>query len=175
MKRALTLCLTACLLAGCASSVSRYVPEHLAEGELTLRYPGYLQIYAGSELLTEAPGFGQLERYVHCVPEARGHAASAESNGIASVVLSWLGSGLAVGSLGSLGGLALFDQDPAASLGILAGGLAVALAGIGVAAASRVAEIDAHGHAVDAVNYYNDVLGSYGGRCDEAGAPATVE
>ena len=74
-------------------------------------------------------------------------------------------------SLGSLGGLAVYDKDPNLAAGILGVGVAAAVTGVVLAAIGRNQKNVANGHAVDAMNYYNDEVGSYGGTCKRPAAP----
>ncbi|MEZ4452111.1 MAG: hypothetical protein R3B09_21785 [Nannocystaceae bacterium] len=163
---ALALGLTAC------SGQSQVAPRSVAPGELTLRYNDGMVIYAGHEPLTRGPGYRGLEGYVRCVPRAAEHARYARRYGRARKGLAWAGGTLGVASLGSLGGFALFEEDRSAAFAILGVGLGVAIVGIVLAGASRSAGNQAHGNAIDALNYYNDAVGSLGGSCARPAAPA---
>ena len=142
-----------------------YVPQHVAPGELTLAHNDRMEIYAGREHLTTGPAYPKLERYVECVPEARVHARKARHKGRTGQAFAWLGGGLAAASLGGLAGLAYLDDDPSLAWGLLGGGLSAAVVGIVLAATSRPLRNHGHGHAIDALNYYNDAVGSAGGTC----------
>ena len=48
---------------------------------------------------------------------------------------------------------------------LLIGGLVLEAGAIALGAMSLGAKAQASGHALDAVNYYNDAAGSLGGRC----------
>jgi len=56
--------------------------------------------------------------------------------------------------------------------GLLVGALIVEAIAIGLGAGSLGAKAHANGHALDAVNFYNDALGSSGGSCRNLSAPA---
>lgn len=171
MIRALALTL-AVGVAGCGGQ-TQYAARIVAPGELTLRYDEKMVIYAGHERLTEGPRYDGLDHYVRCVPTAYEHARYARKHGRARRGLAWAGGTLGVASLGSLGGLALFEENRSAAFGILGIGLGVAVLGIVLAGASRSAGNQAHGNAIDAMNYYNDAVGSLGGSCDRPLAPPT--
>ena len=51
------------------------------------------------------------------------------------------------------------------AFGLLGAGLGAAVVGIVLAATSRPLRNHGHGHAIDALNYYNDAIGSVGGTC----------
>ena len=151
-------------LGGC-SATSQYRPRIIAKHELSLAYADGVQIYAGREMLTEAPRFSGLADYVHCVPRAVEHAEDAESAGQAATGLAVAGIVLGAGSLGGLSGLAFVEEDPGKAYAIFGTGIAVALVGMTMALVSRANKNQANGHAVDALNYYNDAVGSRGKRC----------
>jgi len=159
------------LLAGCGSGLTKYSPQLRAEGELTLRYDDGFSMHAEGREIASGVTWNGLTEYVKCVPKAREHAESAESNGKGAVALSWIGAGLGLGSLGSLGGLAVYEKDKELAAGILGIGVAAAITGVVLAAVGRNQKNVANGHAVDAMNYYNDEVGSYGGTCRKP-APA---
>jgi hypothetical protein len=73
-----------------------------------------------------------------------------------------------VASLAGLGGLALRDENPEAMWISLTSGIATALVGITISGVSRRKGHQANGHAIDALNYYNDAVGARGGQCDRA-------
>src|SRR5690606_8953578 len=95
------------------SGQTQVAPRIVAPGELTLRYDERMVIYAGHERLTEGPRYRGLDSYVRCVPRAYEHARYARRHGRARVGLAWAGGTLGVASLGSLGGIALLDENPA--------------------------------------------------------------
>jgi hypothetical protein len=160
-------------LVGC-SRATTYTPQHIARHELTLAYDSRMQIHAGRELLTEGPQYDGLEHYVRCVPAARAHARAAEQSGRTGVAFAWTGGTLGVLSLGGLAGFAYLENDPPTAFAILGAGLGVSALGITFAAMSRTFRNQAHGHAVDALNYYNDAVGSHGGSCDAPLPPAAL-
>ncbi len=157
---------TACsLLAGCGTGATRYTPQYVAPGELTAAYDNGFTMYADGHEIAEGSAWGGLTDYVHCVPRAREHAEAAESTGQAAQALSVSGAVLGVGSLGSLAGLAVVDRDPKLTVGILGAGVATAATGVILALIGRRLKPHANGHALDAMNHYNDALGSSGMRC----------
>jgi hypothetical protein len=172
MNRATPLLAAAALalLAGCGG-VTRYTPQLRAQGELTLRYDDGFSMQAEGREIASGVTWNGLTEYVQCVPLAKQHAKSAESYGAGAVSLSWIGAGIGLASLGSLGGLAVYEQDKDLAAGILGIGVAAAITGVVLAAVGRNMKNDANGHAVDAMNYYNDEVGSYGGTCKKR-APA---
>lgn len=159
------------LLAGCGSGMTKYAPQLRAEGELTLRYDDGFSMHAEGREVSSGVTWGGLSEYVKCVPRAKAHADAAQSNGGAAVALSWIGAGLGLGSLGSLGGLAIYERDKDLAGAILGIGVAAAVTGVVLAAVGRNQKNVANGHAVDAMNYYNDEVGSRGGTCKKP-APA---
>ncbi len=153
------------LSVGCGPA-SQYTPGVVARGELTLRYDDAMQIYAGRELLTEGPVYDGLADYVRCVPQARVHAERARGDGRARIGLAWTGGTLGVVALGGIAaGGALYNDRRSAALGSLGAGLGVAALALVFAGTSRILGNSAHGNAVDALNYYNDAVGSVGGTC----------
>ncbi len=163
--RQAALLLIAGLWVGGCSSASSYEPRYVGPGELTLRYDDGLQIFAGKELLADSPGYGGLTDYVRCVPAAAEHAEAAENDGSAAIGTGWAGGVLGVAGLGGLAGLAYLEEDETKAFAILGTGVAAGLLGITLAIISRSMKNSANGHAVDAVNYYNDDIGSLGGTC----------
>jgi hypothetical protein len=158
-------------VSGCASTV--YIPQVTARGEITLRYNHAFEMWAGGQRIASGVEYGGLRDYVKCVPEAEGHAASAQRAGTAAVVLSALGASFGIVSVGGLVGLGV-DPNPD-HLGLwLGGGVGVATAGTVMAGLSRLFKNQANGHAVDATNYYNDAVGSFGATCDDLRYPLPV-
>lgn len=167
-----TALLALALTAGCGSGMTRYQPQLRAEGELTLRYDDGFTMHAEGRQIAGGVTWGGLTEYVKCVPKAKEHAEAAENSGASAVALSWTGAGLGLASLGSLGGLAVYDEkSPELALGILGIGAAAAITGVVLAAIGRNQKNIANGNAVDAMNYYNDEVGSYGGTCRKPAAP----
>ena len=158
--------LLAALSGGCATTT--YVPDAVARGEITLRYDHTFELVAGRQHLTSGLTYRGLANYVRCVPEAARHARAAQTNGRGAVALSVLGAVIGVSSLGGLYGL--HDQNnlwPWLLSGIGLGVIGTTLAGL-----SHRLKNHANGHAVDAVNYYNDAVGSLGATCDDWRYPA---
>ena len=75
--------------------------------------------------------------------------------------------GFAIGLAGvGLGGLAgLGFKDDGWRAGLLASGVALEAGAIALAALSLASKSHAHGHALDAVNHYNDAVGFVGESC----------
>jgi hypothetical protein len=151
------------VLGACATT--QWTPRHAAGSELTLAYQNRLLVNAGMDPLASEPRFSGLAEHVDCVPSARRHAREAERHGRVARALAITGGTLGGASLGGLGGLALLNRDPNAAAAIVGSGLAVGIVGLSLAIASRVRRIRANGHAIDAVNEYNDALGRFGQRC----------
>lgn len=151
--------------AGCGGKTG-YVPKVVAHSELTMRYDDGLEIWTGRRMLARAPGFEGLAHHVRCVPRAREHAEQAESDGATAIGTGWAGGVLGVLGLGGLAGLAFLEEDEVKAYAILGSGVAVGLIGVVLAGFSRNLKNSANGHAVDALNYYNDAVGSLGGSCD---------
>jgi hypothetical protein len=174
MKNVMILCTGVVglgLLAGCGSGITTYSPQLRAQGELTLRYDDGFSMRAEGREVSSGVTWRGLSEYVKCVPRARQHADSAQAAGGGAVALTWIGAGIGLGSLGSLGGLAVYDKDQDLAAAILGVGVAAAITGVVLAAVGRNMKNTANGHAVDAMNYYNDEVGSYGGTCKQPAAP----
>lgn len=161
--------LSALALAGCGSGFTAVEPRVLAPHELTLRYDNEFQVHSPQGIVATGVRYRGLAEYVACVPDAERHALAAESAGDTAVGLTIAGITLGVGGMGGLAGLA-YQRDPDLMWGLLLGGIGVEVIGLVMTAVGRATKIDAHGHAVDAVNYYNDAVGSLGGRCGPRGA-----
>ena len=162
----LSLLLTVLSDGGCATTT--YVPDVVARGEITIRYDSGFELVAGRQHLTSGLTYKGLADYVRCVPEAARHARSAQANGRGAVALSVLGGVIGVSGLGGLYGL--YDQNnlwPWLLSGVALGAIGTTLAGL-----SHRLKNHANGHAVDAVNYYNDAVGSLGATCDDLRYPA---
>ncbi len=168
--------LSALVLAGCGSGFTAVEPRVLAPHELTLRYDNEFQIHSPEGIVATGVRYDGLTDYVGCVPDAERHAIAAESAGDTAVGLTVSGIVLGVGGIGGLAGLA-YQNKPDVMAGLLLGGLGVEILGLVLTAVGRATKVDANGHAVDAVNYYNDAVGSRGGRCGPRGAemPARQE
>jgi hypothetical protein len=161
--------LSTVLLAGCGSGLTVVQPRVLGPNELYLRYDNEFQVHDAEGEVATGVRYEGLTDYVHCVPDAARHAEAAQSAGNAAVGLTIAGIGLGVGGLAGLGGLAYQDK-PEIMWGFLLGGLGAEVVGLVLSAVGRTMKVDANGHAVDAVNYYNDAVGSRGGRCGPQGA-----
>lgn len=174
MKRPVFLAMTAAslsLLAGCGHGVTSYAPQLRAPGELTLRYDDGFSMSAEGKEIASGYTWNGLEEYVKCVPKAREHAEAAHSAGAAAAALTWTGVGIGMASLGSLAALSLADSKSKADQDLVApillAGLGGAITSVILAAIGRHEKPVANGHAVDAMNYYNDEVGSRGGTCQK--------
>ena len=154
------------LVSGCAGD-SAYVPRVVARGELTLRYHGAFEAWAGSKRVSRGLRWRGLERYVGCVAEAREHAIAAAKSGDLALGLS-----IAGGILGGLGAAGLIGvADETNRYAWLGAGLGAAVIGAILAGTGRLYRNRANGHAVDAINFYNDAVGSLGATCADLTYP----
>jgi hypothetical protein len=150
---------------GCGHT--QYVPHVVARGEIVLSAGANLQMSAASRPIASGLGWKGLEQFVRCVPASRTFAHRARRDGLASRTMTVVASTLAVASVGSLAGLA-DEQHEVIWLGAGVGtaGLAVLAGGL-----SRMLRNRANGQAVDAMNIYNDSVGSLGATCDDLTYP----
>jgi hypothetical protein len=153
------------LVGGCAET--QYPPQVVARGELTLRYHGAYEMWGGGRRVARGLGWAGLTEYVGCVPAARAHAMAARSAGRAALGLSIAGGVIGGAALGGLIGLVDTDHQ----WQWLGGGLAMAAAGVVLAGIGRMERNAANGHAVDAMNHYNDAVGALGATCDDLTYP----
>lgn len=153
------------LLTGCGHGVTSYLPQLRAQGELTLRYDDGFSMTADGREIASGNTWSGLTEYVKCVPKAKEHAEAAESSGAAATALSWIGAGIGLASLGSLAAVPDYEKHQDTSNIVLGLGLTAAVTGVVLAAVGRAQKPHANGHAVDAMNYYNDEVGSRGGTC----------
>ncbi len=167
MTRGLLAALLSGLLAsGCATS--QYEATFVARGELVMSYDDKIKMFAGRKLVTTAPGYRGLADFVGCVEAAHDQARRAERHGTAGLVLSILGGSL--GGLGAGGLVGLADGDHRWQW--LSSGLVLAVSGVILAGVGRKLRLQANGQAVDALNYYNDAVGSRGLSCQ---APDSIK
>lgn len=152
-------------LSGCATS--QYAPQVVARGELTLRYDGHVEMWAGPQKVASGLGYGGLESYVRCVPAAADQAHQAASSSRMAIAFSVLGGVL--GASGLIGLVGLVDRDHWVQW--VGGGLGLAAVGLGFSIGSWRAKNHANGHALDAMNYYNDSVGSLGATCSDLRYP----
>jgi hypothetical protein len=152
--------------AGCGAETG-YVARVVARGELTLQYHGGYEMWAGGQRVSRGLTWAGLEDYVGCVGPAREHAAQARTAGRAAIGLSAAGGTLAVLSVGGLAGFADTDHQWA----WLGTGVGVAAVSVVLTGAGRALRNRANGHAVDAMNYYNDVVGALGATCADLTYP----
>lgn len=150
---------------GCTHAPSIYRPRYAAEHELTLSYDqGYI-LSAGGRAVARGYSYEGLSDFVGCVPAAGAHARAAEGWGSSAVPLQVAGSVLAVGGIGGLAGIGYIGHDKDMARGLLLGGLGVQVLGLILVGIGAQAKVSADGHAVDAMNEYNDAAGSRGRRC----------
>lgn len=159
------LALLLVVAAGCAET--SYHAQVVARGELTLQYHRNYEMWAGGQKVTRGLGWRGLEEYVGCVGAAREQAIQARSRGRASVALAATSGALAVVSLGGLVGFADTDHQ----WQWLGSGLAVAGVAVILAGTSRALRNQSNGHAVDAMNFYNDTVGALGATCADLSYP----
>lgn len=173
-------CAAALLGAGCGTGATQYAPQVLARGELVLRYDEGFEMWAGGRRVARSLSWRGLPEYVACVPAAHDQARKAVRAGTAAVTLSILGGTLGAVSVAGLAGLALRDQGPngdsisSTGWALLGGGVGLAVLGTFLAGFGRLNRNAANGHAVDALNYYNDAVGSLGATCDDLRYPPSA-
>lgn len=148
----------------CACATTQYTPYRLYGDELVLAQDGGLEMRAGDHTVASEPRWQGLEAHVGCVEEAGRHARRARRHARAGRALAIIGGSLGVASLGALGGIPLVHRDPQAAGAIIGTGIGLGLVGVALALGSRQQRILANGHAVDAMNYYNDAA-LVGRRC----------
>lgn len=167
-RRVTALALVSALAAaGCAST--SYQPQLVARGELTLRYHQGYEMYAAGREVAHGPGWRGLAEHVRCVPRARELAEEARAKGRSGAAASIVGATLGVVALGGLYGV--FVDENQGRWAFLGGGLGVAVGGLVAAIASRALRNGANGRAVDAMNFYNDSVGSLGATCEDLTYP----
>ncbi len=157
--------LAVALAGGCATT--QYAPQLVARGEIQLGYDGGFVMRAEGKPVASGLAYRGLARYVSCVPEAHKHAQSAQNHGGAAIALSVLGVTFSLASIGSLAGLA--DQQHQWTW--LGSGLAAGALGLTLSAISWREKNQANGHAIDAMNFYNDAVGSLGATCQDLRYP----
>jgi hypothetical protein len=154
------------LVVGCASTY--YTPQLVARGELTLQSRRGLEMQAGGRVVARATSWNGLDKYVGCVAQAREHAVSAGNNGRAATAMAVIGGTLGVLAVGGLVA-GLVDRDHLWEW--LGGGVGSGVLGAVFSGTSYLLRNRANGHAVDALNYYNDAVGSLGATCDDLRYP----
>jgi hypothetical protein len=161
----LALLAAAAASSGCTYAPSIHAPAYAAPGELVLTYDDGYVVSAGGQPVARGPRYDGLTSFVGCVPAAAAHAQAAQSDGSAAGPLQVGGAIVAAAGLGGLGGLYYIDKNPTAAAAILAGGFGVQLVGLILVGIGAQLKVNAHGHAVDSLNYYNDAAGSQGAAC----------
>jgi hypothetical protein len=152
------------LLNACASH-SQYTAQVRARDELVLSYNGRFELSADGKPIARGLRFNGLAQHVRCVHEAHKHAVNAEKAGTRAIVFSILGGVLGGLSLSAFAAFA--SPDTAVRAAVLASGVAVAATGTVFSALAFRSKNAANGSAIDAMNFYNDAVGSHGGSCDD--------
>ena len=165
--RSSAVCAALATLASMGCATTQYQPQLAARGELLLRYDGGFVMQAQGQTVARALSYRGLDRFVACVPEAHQHARSAQTHGGAAIALSVIGVTRSLASLGSLAGLA----DTQHQWSWLGGGLAAGAVGLTLSALSWREKNQANGHAIDAMNHYDDAVGSLGASCQDLRYP----
>jgi len=151
---------------GCGHT--QYVPHVVARGEIVLSAGANIQMSAAGRPIASGLGWKGLEQFVRCVPASRMYAHRARRDGLASRAMTVVASTLAVASIGTLAGFADEQHELIwIGAGIGTAGVAVLAGGL-----SRLLRNRANGQAVDAMNIYNDSVGSLGATCDDLTYPA---
>ena len=171
MRRAIAALLVGAVASlGCATT--QYSPQLVARGELTLRYHGRFEMMAGNRMVARGLLWNGLADYVRCVPAAKDQADKAARDGMASLALSITGGIFGVLPIGALIGFGVdYPNNVGAWLGT---GVGLAVVGVVLAGVGRKLKNSANGHAVDALNFYNDSVGSLGATCDDLRYPAPL-
>lgn len=190
--RGLRVCLLPVLLSSCTPFY--YEPQLLSRGEMTVRanWRG-VELRAGGQRIASSLGlYDGLTDYVGCVPRARTYAERARFTSIAAAVFS--GGAVLFGLLGFgylIRDAATYDQpslsdckpgdqgteqctvrytnQPLSGRSFTLSLIGSVLAGLSVSLRYR-----ATGQAVDAMNYYNDAVGSLGATCANLRYPSSV-
>jgi len=167
MKRLLTV--AALALTSCAVPTA-YTARLVARAELTLRYQRlHFVAYAAGREVAHGLRWRGLDAFVACVPDARRNAVEAARAGDRA-----LGFSVAGGLLGGLAPVGLVGiADAQNRWAWLGSGIGAAVVGVVFAAIGRLERNAANGHAVDAINFYDDAVGSLGKSCTDVG-PATA-
>lgn len=173
-----TLLIIAILNQGCMAT--SYQPQALSQDELYLQFRGYqgLEIRTRTRRIArEATSFVGLPHHVRCVPKARQHANAAVRLGVTRHFFTAFAVGSALA--GIIHPAITFSQPLVKDQDVSLDRLFV-LYGSGslIVLWMRDFFIRPHalGHAVDAVNHYNDARGSIDESCDvqRPGPPSPV-
>lgn len=143
------------MLIGC--TVNDYQPRLIAQKEMSVRASAYnAKFYVGrSQVTSSLTGYYGLREPVACVPRAALHAKRA-----AQLYGGGIGLAVAAGLL-SVVQFGLIAKDE----GLSSRAFGVGVVALGAAVSSTSLRYRALGHAVDAMNYYNDAVGSLGHAC----------
>lgn len=152
------VCAALATLASTGCATTQYQPQLAARGELLLRYDGGFVMQAQGQTVARALSYRGLDRFVACVPEAHQHARSAQKS-------RWRGD-CALGHWGHAvfglawksGGLGRYPTSMELA-GRWAGGGRSWTDSFGAGMAGKN---QANGHALDAMNHYNDAVGAWG-------------
>ena len=169
MKRLLALVMATTVSSGCAKSY--YVPYGLEAGELYVTQDGGLKIADANGTVALEPGYAELVARVGCDADADEHARQARRHGRVTRGLGVTGAAMGIGSLAAFAGIPFIHDEPKKAAAIIGTSLGIGLVGLGLALGSRRHRVQANGHAVDAVNYYNDALTRSGSRCRPKAPP----
>lgn len=160
-----TLSLTVLSAAACSSTSSQYRPQLTAAGELTLSYEGKAFVARrGDREVARGRGWQGLAHEVRCVPMAHRLALEAAADGRTALGLAV--SGGVLGGVAPAALLGFLSSDVTTRISLLAAGVGVAITGTILAALSNRYKNRSNGKAVDAINFYNDEQGAWGGSCD---------
>ena len=162
---AVAIVLLASFTTGCSSTHTSFIPSRLANNELVLLYDGRYKMATTSGFATGGYQYPGLTSFVSCVPPAAAHAQAAESWGDAVIPLQAAGITLAVGGIGGAAGIAYLDKNKDLATGLILGGIGAQVLGLILVSIGAQAKYNANGNAIDAMNYYNDAVGSRGGYC----------
>ena len=168
IRRVLFGLLLATAGSGCATS--QYGAQVVAQGELTMRFDGGFVVEAGGQRLSQGYTYPHLDHFVRCVPKAQEHAQAARRSGRLAVGLSAAGG--IVGASGLVGLAGLADQNHLFAW--LGTGIALSTTGLVLTIVGYRYKTHANGHALDAVNFYNDSVGSLGASCDALSYPPPI-
>lgn len=169
MRWVVTFATAAVLASGCAKS--QYVPYGLDPGELYVSQSGALRIADANGTVALEPGYAELVARVGCDPNADEHAREARRHGRATKALGYTGAGMGIASLAAFAGIPFIHDEPKKAGAIIGTSIGIGLVGLALALGSRRHRVKANGHAVDAVNYYNDALTRPGARCQKKAPP----
>ena len=171
----------ALLLAACAETPP--LPVLLPQEKLVLQPSGDrirrddLEVRVGGQMVARSPTYQGLASYVRCVPRARTEAAKATRYGKTGRFLSYAGtavfwSSLAFGAFGNA--FAVLSGPDCGHLGCAETILTITNSMVIGVTLGKIMELlgsdyqgTAHGRVQNAVNLYNDSLGTLGAGCED--------